>query len=84
MSIILRVSIAAVRYGRVPKRSKNLEVAAAAAATPPHVSAEQENQQLAMYDVILTVSQAHHCYCQTTDDKAKQIITTPLSLVQAT
>jgi hypothetical protein len=55
-------------------------------ASPQASSQEQavlESKQLAMYDIILTISQAHHANCQTTEDKVKALANKPTSLVSA-
>lgn len=36
-----------------------------------------ENKQLAMYDIILTISQAHHAHCSYTEEKIRGIIKKP-------
>ena len=40
-----------------------------------------ESKQLAIYDVILSVSQAHHTHCAVTEDKIKVIQRKPATLV---
>lgn len=40
-----------------------------------------ESRQLAIYDVILSISQAHHAHCGLTDDKIKNIPRTAATLV---
>lgn len=61
----------AVRFGRVPKRSKSMEEQLV---TSTDLSPEQsalESKQLAIYDIILSVSQAHLANCGVTEDKLK-------------
>ncbi|KAJ8975868.1 hypothetical protein NQ317_009653 [Molorchus minor] len=56
--------ISAVRYGRVPKRSRERNVEENARVTTSDADqSDVESKQLAVYDVILTVSQAHHANC---------------------
>ncbi|PSN39449.1 Ecdysone-induced protein 78C [Blattella germanica] len=66
---------AAVRYGRVPKRSRERSGEESASATRVSTSdAEQsdaETKQLAVYDVILTVSQAFHANCGYTEEQTR-------------
>ena len=38
---------------------------------------EIENKQLAMYDIILTISQAHHAHCSYTEEKMRGLIRKP-------
>ncbi|XP_050408671.1 ecdysone-induced protein 78C [Patella vulgata] len=63
-----------VRYGRVPKRSKSQDHDQRVSSTDSISTQEQsalENKQLAIYDVILSISQAHHAHCAVTEDKMK-------------
>ena len=75
----------AVRYGRVPKRSRSQDEQKVTTTVDSqdmsNPESSQESLQLAMYDIILTVSQAHHANCSTTDDKLKQLVRQPTSLV---
>ncbi|KAK3803556.1 hypothetical protein RRG08_027833 [Elysia crispata] len=73
-----------VRYGRVPKRSKSLEdhsVSSTDSATSSQDQLALENKQLAIYDVILSISQAHHSHCAITEDKIKNIVRQPATLM---
>ena len=47
---------AAVRYGRVPKRSKSLDEQRVSTSEARMEQTEIENRQLAIYDIILTIS----------------------------
>jgi len=40
-----------------------------------------ESRQLAIYDTILTVSQAHHAHCAYTEEKIRNLVRTPVILV---
>ncbi|CAM1319498.1 Uncharacterised protein g7228 [Pycnogonum litorale] len=68
-----------VRYGRVPKRSRekhiedikgnlNQQDADTSAAR------DLESKQLAIYDIILTISQAHHSNCAYTEERTRGLI----------
>uniref|UniRef100_A0A915ICZ9 Nuclear receptor domain-containing protein n=1 Tax=Romanomermis culicivorax TaxID=13658 RepID=A0A915ICZ9_ROMCU len=72
-----------VRYGRVPKRSRERlqDDARVSSCTDPEVDSELEKKQLALYDIILSVSQAHHANCAYTDDKIKNLPQIPLNFV---
>ncbi|GFO33841.1 nuclear hormone receptor e75 [Plakobranchus ocellatus] len=73
-----------VRYGRVPKRSKSVEdhsVSSTDSATSSQDQLALENKQLAIYDVILSISQAHHSHCAITEDKMKNIVRRPATLM---
>lgn len=50
--------------------------------TDPEVDSELEKKQLALYDIILSVSQAHHSNCAYTDDKIKNLPQRPLHFVR--
>ncbi|XP_014673324.1 PREDICTED: ecdysone-induced protein 78C-like [Priapulus caudatus] len=63
-----------VRYGRVPKRSKEKEEQERRVSTTGEpVQTELEAKQLAIYDIILTLSQAHHSNCAFTEDRIKNM-----------
>lgn len=62
---------AAVRFGRVPKRSKSMDEAHVSSTDPTLEQSQLESKQLAIYDIILNVSQAHLAHCGVTDDKLK-------------
>ena len=71
----------AVRYGRVPKRSRSLDeqrVSTTGGETDPPMG---ESQQLAIYDIILSVSQAHQTNC-VTGEKLRTLTRVPKSLVR--
>lgn len=42
---------------------------------------DPESRQLAIYDTILTVSQAHHAHCAYTEEKTRNIVRTPIPIV---
>lgn len=73
----------AVRYGRVPKRSRERGCSSGAGDDGGPVSPSQpeardlESQQLAMYDIILTISQAHHAHCSYTEEKTRSLARRP-------
>ncbi|KAI0228750.1 Ecdysone-induced protein 78C [Lamellibrachia satsuma] len=73
----------AVRYGRVPKRSRSLDeqrVSTTGSETDPPMA---ESQQLAIYDIILAVSQAHQTNCVTAE-KLRSLTRVPKSLAMKT
>jgi nuclear receptor subfamily 1 group D protein 3 len=70
-----------VRYGRVPKRSKSVEETKVTTTESVQNQTALENKQLAIYDIILTISQAHHANCVLTEDKAKNLLRTPHTLI---
>jgi nuclear receptor subfamily 1 group D protein 3 len=43
---------------------------------------DPESRQLAIYDTILTVSQAHHAHCAYTEEKTRNIVRTPIPIVR--
>ncbi|KAK8392211.1 hypothetical protein O3P69_017662 [Scylla paramamosain] len=70
-----------VRYGRVPKRSREREGDGrgdGGSGTAEGVSREVENKQLAIYDIILTISQAHHANCAFTEEKTRALVRKPI------
>lgn len=67
-----------VRYGRVPKRSRERNEEARVTQSEADQSArELENKQLVIYDIILTISQAHHANCAYTEEKTRGLIRKP-------
>lgn len=62
-----------VRFGRVPKRSKSLDEQRVTSTDASLDQTALENKQLAIYDIILNVSQAHHAHCGVTEDKLKNL-----------
>ena len=71
----------AVRYGRVPKRSKSQEDHNVTSSDSSQEQSALESRQLAIYDVILSISQAHHAHCSVTEDKVKNIVRRHFTLV---
>lgn len=72
----------AVRYGRVPKRSRERqEDSRVTQSEADQSSRDIENKQLAMYDIILTISQAHHANCAYTEEKTRGLIRKPAIFV---
>lgn len=72
----------AVRYGRVPKRSRERGEENRVTQSEADQSArELENKQLAMYDIILTISQAHHANCAYTEEKTRGLTRKPAIFV---
>lgn len=73
--------IVAVRYGRVPKRSKSLDDQRIGVADSSQDQTSIESKQLEIYDTILNVSQAHLANCALTEDKLKMQQRKSVSLV---
>ncbi|XP_033751290.1 ecdysone-induced protein 78C-like [Pecten maximus] len=71
-----------VRYGRVPKRSKSQDDQCVTSTDQNLDQTDLENKQLAIYDIILSVSQAHHANCTVTEDKVKHIQKKQSTLMQ--
>lgn len=70
-----------VRYGRVPKRSKSQEEQSVTSSDSSQDQSALESKQLAIYDVILSISQAHHAHCAITEDKIKNLARHPATLM---
>ncbi|XP_037071417.1 ecdysone-induced protein 78C-like [Pollicipes pollicipes] len=69
-----------VRYGRVPKRSRErCELDGRVISSDDDQSRDIETKQLAIYDVILTVSQAHHAHCAFTEEKTRSLSRKPVA-----
>lgn len=62
-----------VRFGRVPKRTKSLDEQRVTSSDASLDQTALENKQLAIYDIILSVSQAHHAHCGVTEDKLRNL-----------
>ncbi|XP_052067616.1 ecdysone-induced protein 78C-like [Mytilus californianus] len=60
-----------VRYGRVPKRSKSVDDPFGGSSDLYPDDSAAESRHLALYDIILNISQAHHAHCAVTEDKIK-------------
>ncbi|EEC12905.1 nuclear receptor, putative, partial [Ixodes scapularis] len=87
-----------VRYGRVPKRSRERGSSSGAAplsgdegggvaslgspGQEEQCARDLETQQLAMYDIILTISQAHHAHCAYTEEKTRSLARRPAIFVR--
>ena len=72
----------AVRYGRVPKRSRERErergeepprVTTTEPSEPAPTSTDSDTKTMAAYDIILTVSQAHHANCEYTEEQTRSL-----------
>lgn len=75
----------AVRYGRVPKRSRERSTDESSRVTTSDADqSDAETKQLAVYDIILTVSQAHHANCAYTEDSTRGLARKPLVYPQPT
>ncbi|XP_077519701.1 ecdysone-induced protein 78C isoform X2 [Amblyomma americanum] len=76
-----------VRYGRVPKRSRERGgssglpgeegLSLGSPGEADQCARDLESQQLAMYDIILTISQAHHAHCAYTEEKTRALVRRP-------
>ncbi|GLV42694.1 Ecdysone-induced protein 78C [Carabus blaptoides fortunei] len=71
-----------VRYGRVPKRSRERgpDESGGRVSTTEADQSDTETKQLAVYDIILTVSQAHHANCAYTEDNTRNLVRKPMTL----
>lgn len=79
----------AVRYGRVPKKSKEKErmdenKRVTQAEADQSSNGDNESKDLACYEIALTISQAHHDNCSYTNEKIKGINKKPIYLVITT
>ncbi|KOC61937.1 Ecdysone-induced protein 78C, partial [Habropoda laboriosa] len=86
-----------VRYGRVPKRSRERGPEDAVPTTttttattgvqqltsPAADQSDADVKQLAVYDVILQVSQAHHAHCGFTEESTRGIVRKPMIIPPA-
>nr|CAD7575607.1 unnamed protein product [Timema californicum] len=70
-----------VRYGRVPKRSRERsgEDPARVSTSDADQSSSESSKQLAVYDVILTVSQAFLANCGYTEEHTRGLVRKPLA-----
>ncbi|CAH1119593.1 unnamed protein product, partial [Phaedon cochleariae] len=69
-----------VRYGRVPKRSRERSVDEPSRVTTSDTDqSDTETKQLAVYEVILSVSQAHHANCGYTEEQTRTLVRHPLA-----
>ena len=73
----------------MPKKSKEKERleekangVTQAEADQSSAAAEIDSKDLALYDTILTISQAHHANCSYTDDKIKGLSKKPIFVVR--
>ncbi|KAL0279738.1 UNVERIFIED_CONTAM: hypothetical protein PYX00_001237 [Menopon gallinae] len=70
-----------VRYGRVPKRSRERSTEEQSrVSTSDAEQSDPDTKQLAVYDIILTVSQAHHANCGYTEEQTRGLVRKPLML----
>lgn len=81
-----------MRYGRVPKRSLSGEDQAVSTTEPmegggqpkvENVAAAAENRQMAIYDVIRSISHSHTAHCSETEDKVMAMQKFSVSLVSS-
>ncbi|XP_023030338.1 ecdysone-induced protein 78C isoform X2 [Leptinotarsa decemlineata] len=73
-----------VRYGRVPKRSRERSTDEPSRVTTSDADqSDSESKQLAVYDVILSVSQAHHANCGYTEEHTRNLVRKPIILPPA-
>ncbi|KAK6627133.1 hypothetical protein RUM44_009610 [Polyplax serrata] len=72
---------AAVRYGRVPKRSRERSTEEQSrVSTSDAEQSDSDTKQLAVYDIILTVSQAHHANCGYTEENTRGLVRKPITI----
>lgn len=78
----LNIGKSAVRYGRVPKRSREKgEENKVTQSEADQSTRETDTMPLAAYDIILTISQAHHANCAYTEEKTRGLIRKPAIFV---
>ncbi|GFY51114.1 ecdysone-induced protein 78C [Trichonephila inaurata madagascariensis] len=67
-----------VRYGRVPKRTRErMEESRVAQSENDQSIRDMESKELAIYDLTLTVTQAHHVNCDYTDMRTRGLVKKP-------
>ncbi|GFQ84126.1 ecdysone-induced protein 78C [Trichonephila clavata] len=67
-----------VRYGRVPKRTRErMEETRVAQSENDQSIRDMESKELAIYDLTLTVTQAHHVNCDYTDMRTRGLVKKP-------
>ncbi|KFD60454.1 hypothetical protein M514_07026 [Trichuris suis] len=74
-------NVLAVRYGRVPKRSRDRmqdDTRVSSMTGDSEAESELEKRQLALYDIILSVSQAHHTNCTYVQEKIRNLSHRPM------
>ncbi|XP_035205960.1 ecdysone-induced protein 78C-like isoform X2 [Stegodyphus dumicola] len=70
-----------VRYGRVPKRSRErMEENRVTQSEADQSIRDIENKELAMYDMTLTIAQAHHSNCAYTELRTRGLVRKPAIL----
>lgn len=80
-------SFAAVRYGRVPKRSRERmeeqQQRVVSSNQQQQIESEQleSSRELALYDLTLTVAQAHHAHCDYTEMRTRGLVRKPAIFV---
>lgn len=80
----VQFNLIAVRYGRVPKRSRERSTEETSrVTTTEQEQSDTDSKQLAVYDVILTISQAHHANCGYTEEHTRNLVRKPLILPSA-
>lgn len=70
-----------MRYGRVPKRSREHSTEEVSQLVASNEQTEPDSKELEVYDLILTVSQAHHANCAYTEESTRNLVRK--SLLQA-
>lgn len=88
--LLIFVHFSAVRYGRVPKRSRErLEeqqqrvVSSGQQQQQQQLETEQleSSRELALYDLTLTIAQAHHSHCAYTEMRTRGLVRKPAIFV---
>lgn len=77
--------VTAVRYGRVPKRSRpqsedkeDARVSTSDSSEPLPLP-EPDSKNVGLYDIILSVAQAHQAHCEYTEEQTRSLLRKPIS-----
>ena len=71
----------AVRYGRVPKRSREKNEDNQVTQSETELPSQNYEYKQMMYDIILSVSEAHRANCAYTEEKTRGLVRKPALFV---
>lgn len=80
-SIEFSFSFTAVRYGRVPKRSREKNEDNQVTQSETELPSQNYEYKQMMYDIILSVSEAHRANCAYTEEKTRGLVRKPALFV---